>query len=250
MTWTKSNKDEQTAVMETELREWFKKCGALSQIKAQLRVKLIRELSCSTGMSIKNVVESCQRDVGGSYGSTQPFSLKEQLLHWVVVHHMKTFGLVQSLSAFLPESGLPEHHIPKPEDIMEGLGLFPQPSTASDTVHKNYCLGSGVSNSMLSAVVDMARNKVLTGSSNYTDKEVQMDTDSLGEWLHRKLSCAEEKWHLKSCEATSVSNTSAIMIAHQRECEIRANSWAKEDLEMFKTCELIAVQEAGAAKYR
>ncbi len=249
MLWTKGDNDEQVAVMEAELKEWFKRSGALPQIKAQLRAKLIRELSRSTGMSIKGVVEGCQRGSSvGSYGST-PLGLKEQLLRWVIVHHMKAFGLVQSLSVVLPESRLPEHHMPKPEDIMEGLGLFPPPLTGSDSTRENYCLGSGRS-SLLCAVVEMARSKVTVGLS-HTDKEAQTYAKSIGERLHGKLSHVEEEWQLKSREDTpSALNPSTILIAHQRECENRANSWAKEELEMFKSRELVAVQAASAAKYR
>ncbi len=245
--WTKgSNDDEQVAVIEAELREWFKKSGALSQIKAQLRGKLIRELSRSTGMSIKDVVEGCQS--GSGCGPTS-LGLKEQLLRWVIVHHMKAFGLVQSLSVFVPESGLPEYHMPKPEDIMEGLGLFPPLTDRNPAQSNNYCLDSG-SSSLLSAIVEMARSKATTVGSGQMDKEVQTDTKSLGEWLHRKLSSVEDEWQLKSRDDTSTFNPSAILIAHQHECENRANLWAKEELEIFKSRELVAVQEAAAAKYR
>ncbi len=244
MLWPKGNNDEQVAVIEAELKEWFKKSGALSQIKAQLRAKLIRELSRSTGMSIKGV-GGCQHgsSVGG-YGST-PLGLEEQLLRWIIVYYMKAFGLVQSLSVFLPESGLPEHHMPKPEDIMEGLGLFPPPLAGYDSTRENYCLHSD-SNSLLCAVVEMARSKVTVGLS-HTDKEVQTTcAKSIGERLLGK-----EEWQHKSREdTTSALNPSAILFAHHRECESRANLWAKEELEMFKSRELVAVQAASAAKYR
>lgn len=201
-----SRMEESTHVSVKELRdnlkEALRKSGALNSVKAHIRKEFISGLSKS---SRPKCVDN---------------SLKGQLQHSIVYHHLKSTGLNHTLSVFVAESGrdtsnvLPEKEILTTLKVGNTFSLGPNTSSNFAECEKSH-----------KSVLESVMVAVSTAFRNTSECSVQTDNAGPGvrELLDNQIRDLQTSYLTKR-ESERLIPSKTIeerMIAYQRECEDR-----------------------------
>lgn len=192
------------------LKDALKKSGALNSVKAHIRKEFISGLSRSQQDNKTKKIDH---------------SLKSQLQHSIVYHHLKSIGLSHTLSVFVAESGLDAARALPERDILNTLKVNDASFTVTSLERKYQPWDNTVDISSGTSVLEAVMMAVSSGFRTTSECSVQTDIAGPGvrETLDNQIRELQTSYLTKR-EAERLLPTKTIeerMIAYQRECDER-----------------------------